>query len=134
MVMDRKLPLLTAENRGFWQGGAQNQLLIYRCADCSRWFHPPAPLCPSCGCLQVGPEPVSGRGSVHSFTINMQPWDAAVMEPYVVAIIELDEQPGLRFLSNVVGCPPADVTINMPVRVAFTQFEDVWLPQFEKVA
>lgn len=132
--MDRKLPLLTLENRAFWQGGAHGQLLIYRCAMCTRWFHPPAAICPSCSSRDVGPEPVSGRGRVHSFTINFQPWDQAVAAPYVVAIIELDEQPELRFLSNVIGGTPADVTIDMPVRVVFTKCEDVWIPQFEALA
>jgi len=50
----------------------------------------------------------------------------------VVAIIELVEQPGLQFVSNVVGMPVTDVHIDMPVRVSFLNVEDVWLPLFEK--
>ncbi|MNZ23844.1 hypothetical protein D3C78_409730 [compost metagenome] len=52
--------------------------------------------------------------------------------PYVVAIIELAEQEGLRFVSNVVGMDPQRVYIDMPVRVSFLNVEDVWLPLFEK--
>ncbi|MFK9079534.1 Zn-ribbon domain-containing OB-fold protein [Pseudomonas neuropathica] len=130
--MPRKLPALNADNRAFWQGGRQGELLIHRCAACSRYFHPPTPLCPHCASFEVAPEAVSGKGKVLSYTINHQPWTPDLAQPYVVAIIELVEQPGLQFVSNVVGLPVTDVHIDMPVRVSFLNVEDVWLPLFEK--
>lgn len=130
--MPRKLPALNADNRAFWQGGKQGELLIHRCAACSRYFHPPAPLCAHCASFEVAPEAVSGKGKVLSYTINHQAWTPDLVEPYVVAIIELVEQPGLQFVSNVVGLPVTDVHIDMPVRVSFLNVEDVWLPLFEK--
>lgn len=130
--MPRKLPALNADNRAFWQGGKQGELLIHRCAACSRYFHPPAPLCAHCASFDVAPEAVSGKGKVLSYTINHQAWTPDLVEPYVVAIIELVEQPGLQFVSNVVGLPVTDVHIDMPVRVSFLNVEDVWLPLFEK--
>ncbi|MDB5721052.1 MAG: hypothetical protein JWP15_1670 [Alphaproteobacteria bacterium] len=130
--MQRKLPLLTPENRAFWQGGEHGQLLIARCHGCGKYFHPPAPVCPRCTSTDVSPEPVSGRGAVFSFTINRQAWLPELSEPYVVAIVELDEQPGLRFVTNVVGMPPDEVEIGLRVRVVFLNCEDVWLPQFER--
>jgi uncharacterized OB-fold protein len=83
--------------------------------------------------MSVGPAPVSGRGRVVTYTINHQAWKPELAQPYVVTIIELDDQPGLRLLSNLVGLPPEHVQINMPVQVVFEQHEDVWLPLFEKV-
>ena len=130
--MERKLPLLTSENRPFWQGGEQGLLLISRCGACDRYFHPPAPVCPSCNSTEVAPQPVSGRGAVHSFTINRQAWLPELAEPYVVAIVQLDEQAGLRFVTNIVGMPPEEVEIGTRVRVVFLHCDDVWLPQFEK--
>lgn len=132
--MQRKLPALTPENTPFWQGGAHGELRIYHCAACRRFFHPPAPVCPRCNSLDVAPRPVSGRGKVMSFTVNHQAWTPELTQPYVVAIVELAEQPGLRFVTNIVGCPPGEVAIDMPVRVRFEQVEDVWLPLFEKEA
>ncbi len=132
--MPRKLPLLTAENRAFWQGGERGELLVYRCRSCETWFHPPAPICPRCNAVEVGPEPVSGRGTVASFTINVQAWTPELAAPYVVAIVELIEQSGLRFVTNIVGCAPDQVTIDMPVRVTFVPCDDVWLPLFKKDA
>jgi len=129
--MARKLPLVTAENAAFWRGGQSARLMLQHCTGCSRWFHPPAPVCPCCGSLDVAPRAVSGHGRVLSFTINHQAWLPELSEPYVVAIIELDDQPGLRLLSNVVGLRPEQVHIGLPVQVVFEQHEDVWLPLFE---
>ena len=127
----RKLPQLTAENTPFWQGGRDGHLLIYKCRSCSDLFHPPQPVCPSCQGMDVSSEPVSGRGRVVSFTINHQAWAPGLVVPFVIAIVELVEQTGLRFLSNIVNCDPDDVLIGMEVVVVFEQIEDVWLPLFE---
>jgi uncharacterized OB-fold protein len=77
---------------------------------------------------------VSGAGKVVTYTVNHQPWRADLKEPYVVAIVELAEQDGLRFVTNIVGTAPEEVGIGMPVQVRFEQVEDVWLPLFEKAA
>lgn len=128
--MARKLPALTPDTAPFWQGGAHGVLMIDRCTSCTRWFHPPSPICPHCGSFEVSPQPVSGHGKVMSYTVNHQPWTPELKEPYVVAIVELVEQPGLRVLSNVVDCEIDRVTIGLPVQVRFEQHEDVWLPLF----
>ena len=131
--MARKLPALTPDSAPFWQGGAQGELRIHHCAGCARYFHPPAPICPRCASFDVAPRAVSGRGKVASFTVNHQAWTPELKAPYVVAIVELDEQPGLRLLSNIVGCEVERVAIDLPVHVRFAQVEDVWLPLFEPV-
>lgn len=128
--MPRKLPALTGENRAFWQGGKNDKLMIYYCSACSRYFHPPNPVCPDCNSFEVGPQPVSGKGQVISFTINYQPWTPELKVPFIIAIIGLIEQAGLRFVSNVVGIPVEDVHIGMSVKVHFQHEDDVWLPLF----
>ena len=50
--------------------------------------------------------------------------------PFVFAAVELEEQPGLYVMANIRDCPPGDVSIDMPVRVAFEHIEDVWIPVF----
>ena len=42
----------------------------------------------------------------------------------------LDEQPGLRLTTNVVGCAIEEVSIGMPVRVVFEERDGVWIPLF----
>tara|TARA_R110000868_G_scaffold120569_3_gene320198 strand:- start:29281 stop:29793 length:513 start_codon:yes stop_codon:yes gene_type:complete len=129
--MHRKLPALTADNRAFWQGGEQGRLFMHWCEDCTSYFHPPGPVCPKCASLSVRPKEVSGKATVVSFTINYQPWTPNLAAPFAIAIVELPEQPGLRFLSNVEE-PVEQIYIGMPLRVVFEQQEDVWIPLFIK--
>lgn len=124
------LPQLNELNRPFWTYGNKGALHILRCTSCSRYIHPPLPVCPRCLTKYPAPTAVSGRGQVVSFTVNHQPWYPGLAVPFVVAIIELDEQPDLRVTSNVVGCAPESVHIGMRVQVFFEQHEDVWLPLF----
>ena len=127
----RVLPRVTDANRHFWTGGAEGELRLLRCRACRSWVHPPAPVCPECLSREVAPEAVSGRARVATFTLNHQPWVPAPDHPYAIAIVELDEQPGLRLMTNIVNCPPEEVRIGMPVRVVFERHEDVYVPLFE---
>ena len=55
--------------------------------------------------------------------------------PFVVALVELAEQPGLRLIANIRGCSPAEVRIGMPVEVVFEEvLPGVTLPQFRAQA
>jgi uncharacterized OB-fold protein len=127
----RVLPRLTEQNRHFWQGGADGELRFLRCGACGTYVHPPSPLCPECLGRQLAPAAVSGRATVLTYTLNHQPWVPAPDHPYCVAIVEIEEQRGLRLMTNVVNCPPESVRIGMPVRVVFEQHEDVHIPLFE---
>jgi uncharacterized OB-fold protein len=129
----RLLPDPTPESEPFWTGGANGELLVHRCRACTRWFHPPAPVCFRCRSLDVGPEPASGRGRVAAFTINRQPWIPAYPPPYVVAMIELADEPDVRLVSNVVDVAPEDVHVGLTVDVFFERWDDVWIPLFRPV-
>ena len=131
----RILPELTARNRHFWTGGERGELRFLRCNACSQWIHPPYPLCPACHSKDLAPRAVSGRATVHTFSINYQPWMPGPELPYVVAIVEIEEDPSVRLTTNIVGCRHEDLRIGMPVRVVFEHHSDergdVWLPLFE---
>jgi uncharacterized OB-fold protein len=126
----RVLPRVTDANRHFWRGGERGELCFLRCRACRTYVHPPAPVCPDCYGKDLAVEAVSGRASVLTFTLNHQPWVPAPDHPYAIAIVEIEEQPGLRLMTNVVGCPAQEVRIGMPVQVVFEQHDDVWIPLF----
>lgn len=126
----RPLPTLTPETFPFFTGGRHGELLIYRCGDCKYWSHPPAPRCPECLSATMGPEPASGHGTVASFTVNWHPWHPAFPPPYVIAIVELAEQPGLRLTTSLVNCAVDGVRVGMPVMVTFEPAGDIYLPVF----
>jgi len=72
---------------------------------------------------------------VLSFTVNEQNWNPTMPAPYVIALVEIVEQPEVRLMTNIVGVAPEAVSIGMPVRVVFEHHSDdrgdVWIPLFE---
>lgn len=78
--------------------------------------------------MDIRPEPVSGRGTVWSATINRYQWAPELEPPYVLAQVELEEQPGLRLMTAIVDCE--DAPIGMPVSVRFEQSGAAWIPVF----
>jgi uncharacterized protein len=128
----RILPPLTDLNRPFWSGGATGDLMIQRCADCRRWTHPESAGCPTCGGA-LAHEPVAGTGRIFTFTVNHQPFHPDVPPPYVIAIVELDDQPELRIATNIVHCDPATLECGTPVQVVFERHGEVFVPLFEPV-
>lgn len=130
----RVLPRLTDDNRHYWTGGEHSELRVLRCQQCGYWIHPPSPVCPECLSKDVQPEATSGTGTVATYTVNHQPWYPGLDPPYVVAMVELDDQPTVRITTNIVGCAVEDVRIGLPVQVVFEQYDDVWLPFFQPAA
>jgi len=137
----RLAPSPTAESKAFWTGGRRGELLIFRCHNCGHFFHPPAPACWRCRSTDVAPQPVSGRATVAAYTINRQPWITGFEPPYIVAMVELAEEPDVRLITNVVDIPLDDVRIGLEVEVFFEDWtamsgeEDtrVWLPLFRPI-
>lgn len=115
-------PGITHDNRFFWEGVAQGKLLIQRCASCGRLQHPPAPMCPGCHGFEMDAIEASGRGTIHSFVVAHHPPIPPFEYPNVVVLVDLEE--GTRLVSRLVGTPPDDVRIGMPVAVEFERVDD----------
>ena len=137
----RLAPSPTPESQAFWTGGREGNLLISRCRACGHFFHPPGPACWRCRSTDVGPEKVSGRGTIAAFSVDRQPWIPGFEPPYIVAMVEIAEEPGVRLISNVVDVEPADMRIGLEVDAFFEDWtglsgeEDtrVWIPLFRPV-
>lgn len=99
------------------------RLIINRCGDCGWWIYPHRPMCPECLSWNVAPAEVSGRGQVYMFTMLHQLRDPnrPLAEPMGLAAIELAEQPGLRYLSRVVGTAGKAPWHGMPVRLTWVE-------------
>lgn len=130
------LPLPDALTQFFWDGVAEGKLRILRCDKCSKFVHWPRPVCRFCLGTSLTPTEVSGRGTIATFTIPMQPYDPFWMlqVPYVLAVVELEEQAHLQVVTNVVDCAIDDVRIGMAVEVTFRQVApELTLPLFRPV-
>jgi uncharacterized OB-fold protein len=127
---ERIAPPLTERTSPFWTSGADGVLRIIRCGNCGRYQHPPLPVCPACHGADMSWQPVSGRGSVWSWTVSRYQWTPSMPPPYVVAEVELAEQPGLRLLTNLVDGDPARYRIGMGVTVCFARSGQAFIPLF----
>jgi uncharacterized protein len=110
-------PLPDYDTEQFWQATADGRLCMCRCQSCGNWHQPPLERCRRCG----GPtafEPISGNGTIYTFIVQRQPAVVGYFDqvPYAVALVDIDEQPGVRLPGRVVDIDPDDVTIGMRVR------------------
>ncbi|WP_157488964.1 OB-fold domain-containing protein [Pseudofrankia sp. DC12] len=116
------MPELTDNTRFFWEGAARRELLILRCQDCGYYVHPPRPICRRCLSVNMTPERVSGLGTLYTYTVSVAAyhpyWTDKV--PFVLAVVELDEQPGLAVTTNIIDCPEKRLRVGLPVEVTFT--------------
>jgi uncharacterized protein len=128
-VVQRVLPRSEGPDSFFWTSGRDGILRFLGCQNCRYLIHPPVAFCPQCRGRSAAPTPVSGRGTLYSFTVNHQQWDGTAA-PYVVGVVELDEQAGLRFLTNIVDIEPDEVRIGLRVEVAFEDRDPIFLPMF----
>jgi uncharacterized OB-fold protein len=126
-------PVPDADSAPFWAAAAAGELALCRCTECRRWLQPPLERCRHCEGVTAF-EPTAGTGTVYSFIVQRQPSVVGYLDaiPYVVALVELDEQTGLRLPSRLVGVEPEDVTIGMRVQVEFTDLPggDYTIPVF----
>lgn len=120
---DRVLPALTATNRVYWTSGADGVWRLQRCPECARLIHPPSLRCQFDQATPVW-EPLSGRGTVESWTVNTHPFFPGIPTPYVIAFVNPVEDARARVLTNLVDVDVDDIHVGMPVRVAFERCSD----------
>ena len=128
----RPLPLPDDVTEFFWEGAKAGQLLMQRCRACSKFQFPPDVVCIHCQSLQLEAAPVSGKATLYSYSVVDRAFNAGFVDslPYVLGLIELDEQPGLRMVTNVVDAVADEIRVGMALEVTFESRGDVVLPQF----
>jgi hypothetical protein len=128
----------------FWEGCARGELLVQACDACGAWRMPPRPMCPSCRSTAVRWERTSGRGRIWSFIVPHPPLlpAYAAKAPYNAIVVELEENPAIRFAGNLVASAdgdideidPVSIVIGEPVEVVFHRIDDVALPRWRRPA
>jgi uncharacterized protein len=113
----------------FWAATARHELVRPVCADCGRGHFIPQSLCPHCGSEDWKYEPSAGLGRVASYTVVERPPDERFDVPYVVALVDIEDE-GWSLMTNIVDVDGDAVSIGMPVEVSWTPFEDRVLPTF----
>ena len=130
--MKKPLPVPTPDTRPFWNGLGEGRVMLRHCRDCDTVFHYPRIVCPGCLSSNLDWRPARGTGTLYTYTVSRRPTHPLFADevPQILAVVELDEQPGLWVMTNIVGCEPASVFIGQRVRAQFEAHDDVWLPLF----
>ncbi len=129
-------PVPDFDAQEFWDGCNRDELLMQRCSDCKRFRWLPRPMCPHCNSLSHEWVKMSGKGKVFSWTIITHPVHPAAVEkvPYNVTQVQLDEDPELVLVTNLVNVQNEDIRMAMPVQVVFEEHEPgVKLAKFQPV-
>lgn len=125
--------MVDRDSAAHYRGRLRRQLLLNRCADCGTWHAPPRPVCPACLSGRVAAQPVSGRGTIYmAIFLHQGPAAEGVdySTPYPVVTVELDEQPGLRYSSTVVGAASDEIRIGRRVELDWIARGGAPLPVF----
>jgi hypothetical protein len=121
------------DSAAHYRGRLERRLLLNRCAGCGSWHHPPRPICPRCWSAEVVPTEVAGTGTIHLVVFLHQGPPAEGVDyatPHPVVTVELDEQPGLRFTSTVVGPPQQSIAVGQRVTLDWILRGGTPLPVF----
>ena len=131
--LSRPVPVPDEQSAPYWKAAAQHVLSIARCSHCEWLTHPPDIVCPHC--LSASPSfeffPVSGRGTLRSWTVMHQSFLPGFDVPFVLVDVELAEQEDLRIIGRLIDGPDAPLDIGAQLRVAFEDIApDVAVPAF----
>jgi uncharacterized OB-fold protein len=127
----KPLPLITPDNRVFWDAARRHELCLPHCRACGRPHYPPGPLCPFCFGTELEWRRLSGRGRISTWVVVHREWFASFREelPYAVVQVELDEGP--RLTAGVVDLPNDALRVDLPVEVTFRDVTpEITLPLF----
>lgn len=129
----RPVPAPDDVTRFYWAAAADHRLVLQRCRACHQMQYPPEICCAHCQAEQFDAVETTGRGMIYSYSVVDRPLHAGFVDalPYVVALVELDDQPALRILTNLVDVPAGtELACGLPVEVVFEERGSVTLPQF----
>ena len=122
--LERPAPTGNALTQPFWDACNERRLLLQSCTACQRLHYPPAEQCSKCGSADTFVwKEVPGKGHIDVFFVirdsRIRGFRSA--QPINFAVITLDEDPGINFLSNLPGTPPGEGPVGAPVELIFEQ-------------
>jgi 3-oxo-4,17-pregnadiene-20-carboxyl-CoA hydratase alpha subunit len=99
----------------FFETAGAGRLTAIKCGRCGNLEIPPKEFCDACGQRDWKSVPLSGDGTIASYTIiRVAPTKHAGEAPYAIAVVKLRE--GVSLLGRLVGIPLDKVSVGMPVR------------------
>lgn len=130
-MQNRPLPTVTQDSEEFWRSARERSLKLQRCDRCGEFRYYPSPICHFCSSDAFTWTPVSGSGTIYSYTIleraKGNPFEGDT--PIAIVLVTLAEGPVM--MSNLVGYEPAELAVGQPVRLDYADVDDeITLPVF----
>ena len=120
--LERPIPIADELTKPFWNAANQKKLVLQSCTACNKLQYPPRQSCNQCS--STAPlvwKDVKGQGHIEVYFVirdsRIRGYRPA--QPINFAVITLDEDPGINFLSNLPGTPVGNVPVGAPVEVVF---------------
>jgi uncharacterized OB-fold protein len=117
------IPVPDLDSEAYWEGVQEHELRLLHCQSCGHWIHYPVMACARCHSFDVLPETIAGTGTLYTFSISHRVFIAGVEPPYAIALVDIDEEPGVRLLSNLVNCYEEEIAIGMRLRPVFKDID-----------
>lgn len=118
-VIVKKSPIVRdAGTSGFFDGAAEGKLMLQYCDTCGKYSLTGGLYCPHC-LAKVEWKTASGRGTIHTWSINYQVHNPAFAAevPYLFAAVDLEEGP--QMITRLVDIKPEELRVDLPVSVRF---------------
>jgi uncharacterized OB-fold protein len=121
MTQHRPKRTLGGVHGEFWEHCGAGRLCLQQCEACAAYLWPPGERCEECG-GQLAWQPVSGTGTLVSWSVFHQRYYPELAVPWETILVELTEGP--LFVSNPRGFTHADAVPGQAVRVEFLECHD----------
>ena len=124
--MPKPVPVPDETDQGFWDAINERRLVIQNCTECNRMQMPPTARCAACGSAShLEWKEVVGKGRINGYCVQ---YDTRVVvlkgdQPFNTAIIELAEDPAIKFYSHLPGVPANQVPVGADVELIFEEVE-----------
>lgn len=107
------------EERLFYDRLLDHELVHQRCDGCGQVVFPLRTICPACSSEGLSLHSSSGRGTVHSFTVQHRAVHPSFPVPTTLVLADMDE--GFRLLASVPD--PEGLEVGAPLHVVFDDVE-----------
>ena len=106
----------------FWDAANEEKLVIQNCTACNMLQHPPSAACRNCGSGDnMEWKGMSGKATIYNYTVVFDTPIRMLQEdqPFNLAVVMLDDDPGIQMYSHLPGTPLDEVPVGASVEVVF---------------
>lgn len=128
-MMPAEPHLFSLYDKPMWDSIAAGAMRLQRCTANGRFRYPPGPVCPDSLSSDYTWEPISGRGTLLSWTIFHRQYLPAYPAPHTVVAVQLEEGPIM--IGSVDPTEVASLVIDGAVELVYGDHPDGYrIPRF----